>query len=182
MHGGASTGPRTQAGLERLHAARTVHGGYGQAARRFQRHAAVIPARGRAIVALSMARAAPAEWAAALGGIAFDSESPGAAVKNASKTPCSVSRDKLSRDSANGMTQRAAAADQRHTPMEAALCSEAVRLRLRQMMPWLVLPARGQAPLIASASILPRRTRRTTENHGGTGPGTVRASAPPVTR
>ncbi len=29
LHGGKSTGPRTAAGLERLRAARTKHGGYG---------------------------------------------------------------------------------------------------------------------------------------------------------
>jgi len=29
MHGGASTGPRTEAGLARLRAARTTHGFYG---------------------------------------------------------------------------------------------------------------------------------------------------------
>ncbi len=29
MHGGASTGPRTAEGLERIRQARTMHGGYG---------------------------------------------------------------------------------------------------------------------------------------------------------
>lgn len=33
MHGGASTGPRTTEGLERLRAARTRHGAYGKEAR-----------------------------------------------------------------------------------------------------------------------------------------------------
>ncbi len=33
MHGGKSTGPRTAEGLERLRAARTRHGAYGQEAR-----------------------------------------------------------------------------------------------------------------------------------------------------
>lgn len=33
MHGGASTGPRTCEGLERLRKARTIHGAYGAAAR-----------------------------------------------------------------------------------------------------------------------------------------------------
>ncbi len=33
VHGGASTGPRTAEGQERLRAARTRHGAYGQKAR-----------------------------------------------------------------------------------------------------------------------------------------------------
>ena len=33
LHGGASTGPRTAEGLERLRAARTRHGAYGRQAR-----------------------------------------------------------------------------------------------------------------------------------------------------
>jgi hypothetical protein len=33
MHGGTSTGPRTIEGLERIRAAKTVHGAYGAAAR-----------------------------------------------------------------------------------------------------------------------------------------------------
>ena len=33
MHGGASTGPRTPEGLERVRAARTQHGNYGADAR-----------------------------------------------------------------------------------------------------------------------------------------------------
>ena len=37
MHGGASTGPRTPEGLERLVQARTVHGGYGAEAKGFRR-------------------------------------------------------------------------------------------------------------------------------------------------
>ena len=36
MHGGASTGPRTPEGLERLRQARTIHGGRGAEARRLQ--------------------------------------------------------------------------------------------------------------------------------------------------
>jgi hypothetical protein len=34
MHGGASTGPRTPEGLQRIVAARTVHGGYSAESRR----------------------------------------------------------------------------------------------------------------------------------------------------
>lgn len=37
MHGGASTGPRTPEGLERLRAARTKHGAYSAEAREFGR-------------------------------------------------------------------------------------------------------------------------------------------------
>jgi hypothetical protein len=37
MHGGASTGPRTPEGLQRLVRARTVHGGYGAEARELRR-------------------------------------------------------------------------------------------------------------------------------------------------
>jgi hypothetical protein len=33
LHGGCSTGPRTAEGLERLRAARTIHGGRGEQAR-----------------------------------------------------------------------------------------------------------------------------------------------------
>jgi uncharacterized protein YfbU (UPF0304 family) len=37
MHGGASTGPRTPEGLQRLIRARTVHGGYGAEMRELRR-------------------------------------------------------------------------------------------------------------------------------------------------
>jgi len=33
LHGGKSTGPRTAAGIERMKAARTIHGGYSREAR-----------------------------------------------------------------------------------------------------------------------------------------------------
>ena len=36
MHGGASTGPRTAAGLARITAARTVHGGYDAETRKLR--------------------------------------------------------------------------------------------------------------------------------------------------
>ncbi len=36
MHGGCSTGPRTAEGLERLRAARTIHGAFGAEARRLR--------------------------------------------------------------------------------------------------------------------------------------------------
>jgi hypothetical protein len=36
MHGRASTGPRTAAGLDRITAARTVHGGYGAETRKLR--------------------------------------------------------------------------------------------------------------------------------------------------
>jgi hypothetical protein len=36
MHGGLSTGPRTQEGLQRLALARTVHGAYGREMRAFR--------------------------------------------------------------------------------------------------------------------------------------------------
>ncbi len=37
MHGGASTGPRTPEGLQRIVKARTVHGGYGAEMRELRR-------------------------------------------------------------------------------------------------------------------------------------------------
>ena len=37
MHGGASTGPRTPEGLERIVKARTVHGAYGAEMRELRR-------------------------------------------------------------------------------------------------------------------------------------------------
>jgi hypothetical protein len=37
MHGGASTGPRTPEGLQRIVKARTVHGGYSAEARELRR-------------------------------------------------------------------------------------------------------------------------------------------------
>jgi hypothetical protein len=46
-HGGKSTGPRTQAGIQRLRAARTVHGYYGEDGRAFRHTVATLFAQGR---------------------------------------------------------------------------------------------------------------------------------------
>ena len=46
-HGGKSTGPRTQEGLQRLRAARTVHGFYGEEGRAFRHTIAALFAQGR---------------------------------------------------------------------------------------------------------------------------------------
>ncbi|HME20311.1 MAG TPA: HGGxSTG domain-containing protein [Acetobacteraceae bacterium] len=46
-HGGKSTGPRTQAGLQRLRAAHTVHGFYGADGRAFRHTIAALFAQGR---------------------------------------------------------------------------------------------------------------------------------------
>ena len=45
MHGGASTGPLTREGLERLRAARTRHGAYGEEARELRRMIRALKAR-----------------------------------------------------------------------------------------------------------------------------------------
>ncbi len=47
LHGGKSTGPRTKEGLQRLRAARTVHGFYGQEGRAFRHTVAALFAQGR---------------------------------------------------------------------------------------------------------------------------------------
>jgi hypothetical protein len=47
FHGGKSTGPRTKDGLERLRAARTVHGFYGEEGRAFRHTIAALFAQGR---------------------------------------------------------------------------------------------------------------------------------------
>ncbi len=52
MHGGASTGPRTEAGRARIHAARTTHGGYGAEAKAVLRRQDVVLAQLRAGLAL----------------------------------------------------------------------------------------------------------------------------------
>ena len=46
-HGGKSTGPRTEAGIQRLREARTVHGYYGEDGRAFRRTVAALFAQGR---------------------------------------------------------------------------------------------------------------------------------------
>jgi hypothetical protein len=46
-HGGTSTGPRTEAGLAALRAARTVHGYYGADGRVFRRTVAFLLAEGK---------------------------------------------------------------------------------------------------------------------------------------
>jgi hypothetical protein len=50
MHGGRSTGPRTPEGLDRIRAARTIHGGYGAEWRARNRHAGLLGARTRVFV------------------------------------------------------------------------------------------------------------------------------------
>lgn len=57
MHGGASTGPRTQAGLQRLRDARTIHGFHVKhVPDAFDVHVARILERGRLMVLLSKSR------------------------------------------------------------------------------------------------------------------------------
>ena len=50
MHGGTSTGPRTAEGLERIRAARTIHGGYGAEMAEFRECVRVVKARARKLV------------------------------------------------------------------------------------------------------------------------------------
>jgi hypothetical protein len=52
MHGGASTGPRTEAGLARVRAARTTHGGYSAESQAVLRRSAAFIAETRALLAL----------------------------------------------------------------------------------------------------------------------------------
>ena len=47
MHGGASTGPKTAAGLARIRAARTVHGLYGAEMAELRRQCATLRAEAR---------------------------------------------------------------------------------------------------------------------------------------
>ena len=47
MHGGASTGPKTAAGLARIRKARTVHGLYGAEMAELRRHCAALRAEAR---------------------------------------------------------------------------------------------------------------------------------------
>lgn len=58
-HGGKSTGPRTQEGLQRLRAARTVHGFYGEEGRAFRHTIAALFAQGRWLRLLAEVRMAP---------------------------------------------------------------------------------------------------------------------------
>ena len=55
MHGGASTGPRTKAGLERMRQARTKHGYYGGEGQAFLRSISALLADGNRLVALAKA-------------------------------------------------------------------------------------------------------------------------------
>ena len=50
FHGGLSTGPRTVAGLERMRAAKTIHGAYGAEALAMRRLFNTLKKSGRAIV------------------------------------------------------------------------------------------------------------------------------------
>ena len=58
-HGGKSTGPRTQEGLQRLRAARTVHGFYGEEGRAFRHTVAALFAQGRWLRLLAEVRMGP---------------------------------------------------------------------------------------------------------------------------
>jgi len=51
MHGGASTGARTEAGLGRVRAARTTHGGYSAESQAAMRRCAAFMAETRALLA-----------------------------------------------------------------------------------------------------------------------------------
>jgi hypothetical protein len=67
MHGGRSTGPRTEAGMARLRAARTVHGRYGAETRAFNRYTLTMLRRGRVgNEAVRCLDRLPAEFAARL--------------------------------------------------------------------------------------------------------------------
>jgi hypothetical protein len=52
MHGGASTGPRTAEGLQRIVKARTVHGAYGAEMRELRRLLRVLRAEQRRVLEL----------------------------------------------------------------------------------------------------------------------------------
>jgi hypothetical protein len=52
MHGGASTGPRTLEGLQRIVKARTVHGAYGAAMRELRKLVRTLPAGAKRLVEL----------------------------------------------------------------------------------------------------------------------------------
>ena len=59
-HGGKSTGPTTQEGLQRLRAARTTHGFYGEEGRAFRHTIAALFAQGRWLRLLAEVRKGPA--------------------------------------------------------------------------------------------------------------------------
>jgi hypothetical protein len=56
LHGGRSTGPRTEAGIERIRAARTRHGLWSPESRAFRRCIAALEAQARLWVAIASAR------------------------------------------------------------------------------------------------------------------------------
>jgi hypothetical protein len=51
IHGGASTGPRTPEGVERIRAARTIHGGRSGEAREVRRAMAMLRRAARQVIA-----------------------------------------------------------------------------------------------------------------------------------
>jgi hypothetical protein len=53
LHGGKSTGPRTAEGLERLRAARTRHGAYGEEARELRELIRMLKARTKRLAGLT---------------------------------------------------------------------------------------------------------------------------------
>jgi hypothetical protein len=56
LHGGRSTGPRTEAGIARIRAARTSHGLWSQESRVFRRCIATLEAQARLWVAIASSR------------------------------------------------------------------------------------------------------------------------------
>jgi hypothetical protein len=56
LHGGRSTGPRTEAGIDRIRAARTRHGLWSPESRAFRRCIAALEAQARLWVAIASAR------------------------------------------------------------------------------------------------------------------------------
>ena len=56
FHGGRSTGPRTEAGIDRIRAARTRHGMWSQESRDFRRCIAILEAQARLWIAIASAR------------------------------------------------------------------------------------------------------------------------------
>jgi hypothetical protein len=61
MHGGKSTGPRTQEGIERIRASRTKHGRYSQAAIARRREARALICSIRALLMADLAGTSDAE-------------------------------------------------------------------------------------------------------------------------
>ena len=53
MHGGGSTGPRTEAGMARMRAARTIHGGYGATWRAWEQHTQMMLRRTRVLAEMA---------------------------------------------------------------------------------------------------------------------------------